>query len=374
MTECAVRFDTLQFPKLSKTPEGYLRGRATVTKVGVFKYDDFNGRVRSELRHPDHVFHQDSLNTLKMIPITNDHPKEMVTAENAKKYQVGFTGEHYDKLNDAVVVTMTITDKSTIDMINRGKHQVSMGYECKLIEESGRFDGAEYTHKQTNIKYNHLSVVTNGRAGDSIRLRFDNACMSVVDIENNIKKDSIMSEENEKLRYDALESKFDAAQKENELLKLKLEKMQDKFDSIDKSYNLIKKELADEKAIRTDSMIADGVKRTLKALIYGASVLGDPMAYISHLPREIMINAINAKLANQRRDAIDFSKKSDEAIEESFNAHFDVGGLGTDKRIDCKSLISGLHTHYDSSRDTSINARIRAYEMSKNNTQDRKGN
>ncbi len=133
MSKAQIRFDTIQFPKMHTTEEGYLRGKATVTRVGVFDY-----HVRKELRHPDEVFNADSLKTLKMIPVTNDHPRELIKADNASKYQVGFTGEHYDVNSSSVIVTLTVTDKATIDQIKAGKHQVSMGYTCDVIEEKGR--------------------------------------------------------------------------------------------------------------------------------------------------------------------------------------------------------------------------------------------
>jgi len=78
-------------PKMLETSEGYLRGEAIVSRAGVFKYRNVDGSIRGELRHPDDVFNNDSLSTLKMIPITIDHPPEFVNASNAHKYQVGYT-------------------------------------------------------------------------------------------------------------------------------------------------------------------------------------------------------------------------------------------------------------------------------------------
>ena len=71
-----IRFDSIKLPKMIKTKEGYLRGEAVVSRAGVFKYRNVDGSVRGELRHPDNIFKIDSLETLKMIPITNDHPPE----------------------------------------------------------------------------------------------------------------------------------------------------------------------------------------------------------------------------------------------------------------------------------------------------------
>jgi hypothetical protein len=367
MSKAQIRFDTVQFPKMYSTKEGYLRGKATVTRVGVFDY-----HVRKELRHPDEVFKKDSLETLKMIPVTNDHPNEMMNANNASKYQVGYTGEHYDVNSNAVVVTLTITDKATIEQIKTGKHQVSMGYICDTLEEKGKFDGVDYTHKQVGIVYNHLAIVKEGRAGSNIRLRFDSALVSEEEIKNIITEENNMSDEKNteqlQLKYDALESKFDSSKKDAELLKIKNEHLQVRLDAMEKAYNLSSKEIEELKAVRTDAMVAEQAKKTLRALIFAAPVLGNPIAWVSHAVRDIQINGINNKLAKERKDAIDFTGKSDEAVEESFNAHFDVYNAGNlQNKIDCKDLVKGLYSHYDSSsRNMSIGEKIIMHEAQQN--------
>ena len=76
------------------TDEGYIKANAVVTRTGVFLYKNPDGTVRNELRHPDDVLKNDSLNSMKMIPVTNGHPQErLITAENAKRLAIGYTGE-----------------------------------------------------------------------------------------------------------------------------------------------------------------------------------------------------------------------------------------------------------------------------------------
>ncbi len=367
MSQPVFRYDTLHFPVMKKTKEGYLRGKSTVTKTGVQKYVNFDGTVRFELRHPDDVFKKESLDSLKMIPVTHEHPPFMLNVNTASKFQIGSTGEEYTKFNDAVAIGMTITDPKVIEIImHNKKRDLSAGYQCKLIEEVGVYDGQEYTHRQIDIFYNHISLVRDGRAGKSVCIRTDSLGSEMdLSISNNLlNKEDSMENENEQLKYDAMESKLDATNKENEILKLKLEKVQNKFDSIEKAYEETKKELTEEKAKRIDSAIQDGVRRSLKSLIFGSSALGDPMAYISHSPREIMIAAINAKLAGERKDAIDFSNKSDEVVEESFNARFNVDSHSV-THADCKHLIGNLYQKYDHSHTTSLGQKIQQYEMTK---------
>ena len=71
-----------------KTTEGYLEGRAIVSNVGVFTYVLPDGTIQRELRPPEEVFAEESINSLKLKPITNDHPAEKVTTENIKKYHI----------------------------------------------------------------------------------------------------------------------------------------------------------------------------------------------------------------------------------------------------------------------------------------------
>lgn len=354
MTDKLIRFDNLSFPKMTKTKEGYLTGSATVTRCGVLPYMDVDGNTRHELRHEDDVFKTDSLNTMLMKPVTNDHPDNFVNAETAKKHQVGFTGEKYDRLGDAVVVSMTITDKATIDLIEKGKNQVSMGYSANLIPESGTYKGARYDFRQTDIDYNHISIVKAGRAGDSIRLRMDGACILSETIHNDEttnKGNNIMTNEIEQARFDALESKKDALEKDNELLKTRLDTATAKLTNIEDAYGKVKKELEVEKSKKTDSVIKDAVNQKVAVLVQAAPYLGDMRAYFDHSVREIQIDAINSK----RIDKIDFTDKDDSFVSGLFSALVDTNDA---KRTDSKTAFSVLKNHYDMSNESSLSDKM----------------
>ncbi len=57
--------------EFKRTPQGFLRVNARLTKVGIFKYD--GGR---EYRSEEEVFRVDSLVSLKGAPVTDLHPSE----------------------------------------------------------------------------------------------------------------------------------------------------------------------------------------------------------------------------------------------------------------------------------------------------------
>ena len=77
-----------------RTNEGFLRGRAIVTSIGVFAYKRKDGTVQRELRLPEEVFAFDTLNSMKLKPVTLNHPNELVTSENADRLQVGSLGDN----------------------------------------------------------------------------------------------------------------------------------------------------------------------------------------------------------------------------------------------------------------------------------------
>lgn len=170
-----IRFDTFTIDgKLNRTPEGFLRTDATATRAGVFRYRNLDGSERLELRADSEVFIEDSLNTLKMVPMTNDHPMVgRVTADNARSLQVGFTGENVRAEKPFVKVPVVVTDGKAVNDVEAGKVELSCGYFCDVVKEDGMYNGEKYTHKQTNIRYNHVAIVNKGRAGSDVKLKLD---------------------------------------------------------------------------------------------------------------------------------------------------------------------------------------------------------
>lgn len=175
ITQNVARFDRGVVTKATITKEGYLKADAIVTRTGVFLYQNPDGSVRKELRHPDDVFNSDSLQSLKMRPITNGHPPQrLVTADNYKELSIGYTGETVKLDGQYIVTPLLITDRNGVEQVQtRKKQELSLGYTVDLIQEVGTFDGEEYTHRQTNIQYNHLAIVDRARAGAAARIHLD---------------------------------------------------------------------------------------------------------------------------------------------------------------------------------------------------------
>lgn len=166
-----------------KTDEGFLRVSMRATRVGVFKYLRKDGSIARELRHPDDVFAPESLATLQGKPITLLHPKNipngLVTSKNVGQVSVGLTGDNVEVADNAFVdTTGTITSERGVREVEKRMdtnqdQEVSCGYKCDMLEESGIFNGEAYDRRQVNIVYNHVALVPRGRAGNNCKLRLD---------------------------------------------------------------------------------------------------------------------------------------------------------------------------------------------------------
>jgi len=208
------RVDYLPFPDeenymsqpMKVTEDGLMKGRAILTNVGVFVYILEDGSTRRELRPPEEVFSYDSIESLKMLPLTNNHPKEAVTVDNVKKYQVGFVGDSILQDQYHLSGPVTITDGEAIGEVQGGKRGISCGYRAKIEFSSGTWCGSVYDAIQRDIRYNHVAIVDKGRAGDDARFKLDHRFdgVAVVD-ENNNRENVVMA----KIIIDGVEYEVD---------------------------------------------------------------------------------------------------------------------------------------------------------------------
>lgn len=174
------RVDVGELGKPVITPAGFLRAEGHPTKAGIFVYRNPDGTTRRELRPPDEVFKQDSLNSLQLAPVTDDHPPGNLTAENAQEYMRGAVGETVRRDGDLVAAPMMVTDRKLRDKMMAGKTALSCGYTCDVDFTAGEWNGQRYDAVQKNIRYNHLAVVERGRAGADARVRMDSADAGMV--------------------------------------------------------------------------------------------------------------------------------------------------------------------------------------------------
>ncbi len=184
-----VRYDGFRIEKYNRTPQGYLDVAGVVTRTGVFVYHDGN-----ELRSESEVLNPKSLSTLKALPVTHNHPPDLLDPGSTSAYMKGYLGsEGYPEKNGELTLLkvdhIIITDPVLIDAIETEKiGHISMGYNCDVEPASGVFDGLEYTKKQVNIVYNHLACVAHARGGEVCAIYKGDEAM-VYRIDNEEKKD-----------------------------------------------------------------------------------------------------------------------------------------------------------------------------------------
>ena len=103
--------------------------------------------------------------------VTNNHPEELVSADNAKKFQIGYSGDVVAKDGIFLKAKLVITDSETIKAIKDGKKEISNGYTSNMDFAAGVTpDGENFDVMQTNIKGNHIAIVEKGRCGPSCRV------------------------------------------------------------------------------------------------------------------------------------------------------------------------------------------------------------
>lgn len=160
------------------TDEGFLKVPGRVARTGIQEYlarelglDGDPNRIVRVYRPEDEVFNNASLSTYDGATVTNDHPKELVTAKNYKTVSVGVVRGPGRRDGDFVVCDLIIKDQKTIDDINSGKCELSAGYTAEYVHTPGLvIDGQECEYTQRNIIINHQAVVTKARAGGNARV------------------------------------------------------------------------------------------------------------------------------------------------------------------------------------------------------------
>ncbi|MFC6202584.1 DUF2213 domain-containing protein [Lactiplantibacillus nangangensis] len=164
------RYDRAEITDSHLTDEGYLDVKACpISRSGVFPYYFADGTMLREAKLPSDL--QDGVGSFNNKPVTNEHPQEFVSARNINKYSVGMTHSNAHMQDGQMVVDMTITDPTTIQEIHDGKRrELSIGFKADVERRSGEFAGQHYDAVQTNIKGNHVAVVSAGRAGHDVSI------------------------------------------------------------------------------------------------------------------------------------------------------------------------------------------------------------
>lgn len=163
-------------PNMTKTPEGFLVAHnVPISRTGWYEYlgdeigeDDQSGKVVKVFRSPEEVFSDAAISSFEGKPVTDEHPSELVTPENATRYARGAVqnvrqGSGQD--TDLLLADLVIYDQTLISEVQDGKREVSCGYDVDYV------DNGDGTYSQKKIAGNHVAVVTSGRAGNRVAIK-----------------------------------------------------------------------------------------------------------------------------------------------------------------------------------------------------------
>ena len=166
----AFRLDRATISPPVRRADGSVVYEGPLTRTGVFVYRQPDGSIRREYRPPAEVGHQDSLATLELAHVCDDHPAER---GQAKSKSVGAVGAvRFDGKN--VIAKVMVRDDAVNAKIANGKRQISCGYDCVLVETPGVSpEGEPYDAIQTCHDAEHVAIVMAGRSGPEYGLRLD---------------------------------------------------------------------------------------------------------------------------------------------------------------------------------------------------------
>lgn len=156
--------------------DGYLVADARIARTGIQLYRGAEvGRPEMDLvrvyRPEAEVFSKPTTGSAAHRPVTNDHPPELVTADNWRKYAVGQTADEIVRDGEYIRVPLMVSDAAAIMDIEGGKRELSAGYTCDLDFTAGQTSAGEaYDAVQRNIRLNHVAIVAKGRAGPEVRI------------------------------------------------------------------------------------------------------------------------------------------------------------------------------------------------------------
>lgn len=152
-----------------------------ITKIGVFPYlgrqispELEPNKIYQVLRPESELFTEEALASFNALPITIGHallgPREEGFTPAEEKGIDGTTGASAERKDDKVVNDIKLFSERIKDEVNHGKKELSAGYFCDFVPESGTWNGRHYDFVQKNIRGNHIALVDKGRSGHDVRV------------------------------------------------------------------------------------------------------------------------------------------------------------------------------------------------------------
>ena len=361
------RFDYIALPGgIKRTDEGFIEADPIVTRMGIFSYRGPGGTVRKEFRSDEVVFSEDALKSIRMIPITDNHPDDFVTPENASKLAIGMTGENARRDGDTVRVPIKITTQAGVEAVEGGRLQLSLGYRCRVERKDGEFNGEKYTHVQSNIICNHLALCDRARAGAQATLRLDTDDAAMV--ETGLEKSELGKEKTKmdlvKLRLDSsgiaydvppeVASEFATLGKKHSDAADALTAETKAKDELQGKHDALVKEAEELKKVDNADAISKGVKARVALEAAAKPMLSEEDAKKIDAMSDSELRVAAIKASDEKFDGKDADGKA--RSDDYLAARFDAAVVAFEdsektKRADGKTVIGDGSGHKDDEAD-----------------------
>jgi hypothetical protein len=170
MDESARRFNEFGWMTIEGNP---------ITKVGVFPYLGKQigapepDRVYMVYRPEEELNNPETIESFKLTPFINEHPEKLLgnvgsLVKTDNKRIEGVFGEKVYFEYPMLRANLRVYSADALDSIELGKEELSAGYTCQWVRESGVFEGKSYDYVQRRIRGNHGALVIDGRSGPEI--------------------------------------------------------------------------------------------------------------------------------------------------------------------------------------------------------------
>lgn len=170
-----VRYDQISQRLDGVDPEtGILRGRAMLAQEGVYRYGD-GVNTWSEYVPITTLIDAEWLDSLKLAPVTLNHPADFVRADNARALAVGGIGDSIVRVGGGIASAITVWARDAVEAAQSTHQEISLGYWADVEERSGTWQGQQYDRVQIKRRANHVALVVKGRHGPDVRIKTDAA-------------------------------------------------------------------------------------------------------------------------------------------------------------------------------------------------------
>ena len=173
--------DSAEVAAVRRTRDGYMVAQVKAGRTGIQLYRGAElGKPEMDVvrvyRPADEVFSKDALRSFTHRPATIEHPGSPVSSENWRDVAVGMTGGEVVRDGEFVSVPLILLDAAAIEAVEKGKRELSWGYQCSIDWTSGTTaSGETYDAVQRSLRGNHLAIVDHARAGPECRIGDESA-------------------------------------------------------------------------------------------------------------------------------------------------------------------------------------------------------